>query len=360
MHGVTHTIAQIRDRGVPGFEVEVLGTDRDVDRRLSAVADVEIPFYPGMEVGVPSLPAVIDALGEGAYDLIHLATPGPAGVAAWMLAGVLDIPRVGSYHTELGAYASLRSGQPDLGVVVDAMLKSFYGACELVLSPSPATDRRLGVLGIDEQRIGRWERGVDLRRFDPRRREDRVLSGEVTVLYTGRLTKEKGVDLLAEAFLTAHQRDSRLHLALAGGGPEEDHLRRRLEEKATFLGWLHGDELPRAYASADIFLFPSQTDTYGQAILEAQASGLPVVAVGEGGPRSLIAHGETGLLAPAQPGALADHLLSLAGDALLRERIRRRAQMAVRGRTWKASLEQLACGYRHALDASRLTGRRAA
>jgi glycosyltransferase involved in cell wall biosynthesis len=143
----------------------------------------------------------------------------------------------------------------------------------------------------------------------------------------------------------ARRRDPRLHLVLAGGGPEEDHLRDRLGEHATFLGWVGGDDLPRAYASADLFLFASQTDTYGQVIVEVQASGLPVVAVDEGGPISLIEHGATGLLAPADAEALADELLRLAGGELLRERIRRAAIAAVSGRTWEAALEQLARGY---------------
>jgi hypothetical protein len=86
----------------------VIGTDPDVDRRLSAVAEVEVPFYRGLAIGVPSLLAVIEVLGEGRYDLIHVATPGPAGAAAWLLARVLDMPRVGSYHTELAAYADLQ------------------------------------------------------------------------------------------------------------------------------------------------------------------------------------------------------------------------------------------------------------
>jgi glycosyltransferase involved in cell wall biosynthesis len=181
---------------------------------------------------------------------------------------------------------------------------------------------------------------------------DGSLAGEVKVLYAGRMTNEKGVGLLADAFLAARRRDPRLHLVLAGGGPEEDHLCRRVGERAAFLGWLGGEELDRAYASADIFVFPSRTDTYGQVIVEAQASGLPVVAVAEGGPRSLIEHGETGLLAPADADALADRLLSLVHDKLLGERIRRNALAAVRGRTWEASLEQLAQGYRGVLDRS--------
>ena len=118
------------------------------------------------------------------------------------------------------------------------------------------------------------------------------------MLYAGRLTREKGVDLLADAFLAARARDPRLHLLLAGGGPEEDALRERLGRSATFLGWLEGDALAAAYASADLFLFCSQTDTFGQVILEAQASGLPVVAVAAGGPAELVADGRSGVLCP--------------------------------------------------------------
>jgi glycosyltransferase involved in cell wall biosynthesis len=124
---------------------------------------------------------------------------------------------------------------------------------------------------------------------------------QLNVLYAGRLTKEKGAGLLVDAFEAALARDQRLHLVLAGGGPEEGSLRRRLGRHATFLGWLEGTALADAYAAADVFLFCSRTDTYGQVILEAQASGLPVVAVAEGGPASLIEDGRTGVLCPPIP-----------------------------------------------------------
>jgi glycosyltransferase involved in cell wall biosynthesis len=349
MHGVTHTIRQIRDRGIPGFEVEVIGTDADVDRRLSAVAEIEVPFYAGMTIGVPSVGAITEALSEGRYDLIHVASPGPAGAAAWLLARILELPLIGSYHTELGSYAGLRSGQAHVEMLANFALSRFYGACDVVLSPSAATDERLAYLEIDPARIGRWDRGVDLGRFDPALRDPALLPGEITVLYVGRLTKEKGVDLLAEAFEAARWRDPRLHLVLAGGGPEEDALRGRLGEHATFLGWQYGEQLARTYASADAFLFASRTDTFGQVVLEAQASGLPVVAVGEGGPVSLIEHGETGLLADADAGSLAAALAEIAGGPLLAQRLRRAGLAAVRTRTWDASLERLAHGYSRAL-----------
>jgi glycosyltransferase involved in cell wall biosynthesis len=127
-------------------------------------------------------------------------------------------------------------------------------------------------------------------------------------------------------------------------------LSERLGEHATFLGWLEGDELARAYASADIFLFASRTDTFGQVLLEAQASGLAVVAVAEGGPTSIVSDGVTGRLCPADATALADAVVELAAQPLRRERLAATALDAVTDRTWERSLQRLADGYRRALD----------
>jgi glycosyltransferase involved in cell wall biosynthesis len=352
MHGVTHTLQQIRERGLPGFEVEVVGTDPHVDRRLAVVAEVDVPFYPGLRVGVPTMPGVAETLTEGRYDLVHLVSPGPAGVAAALMARLLGLPVVGSYHTELTAYARLRSADPRIEAAMGTVLAAFYGQCGTVLSPSAAADASLRALGIPQGRIGRWDRGVDLQRFSPglRTRPPGGDLDELVVLYAGRLTKEKGLDLLADAFLRALLHDPRLRLRLAGGGPEEEALRGRLGDAAEFLGWLDGDALARAYADADLFLFASETDTFGQVVLEAQASGLPVLAVDAGGPRELIEHGQTGLLAPADAAALADGLLTLAARPALRERLAVEGAEAVRDRSWTRALGQLADGYARALS----------
>ncbi len=348
MHGVTRTVAELRERGVPGFEVEVVGTDAPVDRRLPAVAEVDVPFYAGLRIGVPSLPAVVETLAEGRYDAVHVCSPGPAGIAAGLIAKAMALPVVASYHTELAAYVGLRSADPRLELTMTLCLGAFYGAADRVLSPSAASDRRLAQLGVDPERIGRWDRGVDLGRFSPQRRG--ALPGEVSVLYAGRLTREKGADLLADAFLAARRRDPRLHLVLAGGGPEEGMLRDRLGAAATFLGWLEGDALAHAYASADVFLFASRTDTFGQVVLEAQASGVPVVAVAEGGPAGLIRDGETGLLCPPDADALAHAVVGLAAAPARRERLAAAARAALAERTWERSLERLAAGYAMALE----------
>jgi glycosyltransferase involved in cell wall biosynthesis len=350
-HGVTRTIERIRELGVPGFEVDVVGTDPGVDRRLPAAAGLEVPFYEGMSLGVPGLPDLVETLAEGRYDLIHVTAPGPAGVSATLLSLVTGMPLLASHHTELGAYARMRSGDDGVAAIARSALGAFYRAPSTVLSPSPAADRSLIGLGTDPERIGRWERGVDIESFDPAKADREAFPGELKVLYAGRLTREKGVDLLADSFVRAHSVDPRLHLLLAGGGPEEEELRAKLGGRATFLGWLEGEDLARAYASADIFLFCSRTDTYGQVVLEAGASGLPVVAIAEGGPASLVENRHTGMLCKADPDHVAGTVLQLASSPLLRRHLGASARRAARDRSWEHALEQLASGYRRALGA---------
>jgi glycosyltransferase involved in cell wall biosynthesis/predicted metal-dependent phosphoesterase TrpH len=355
-HGVTRTIEEIRQRGVPGFEIEVVGTDPEVDRRLSAVAEIDVPFYPGLRIGVPSLPAAVQTLagvddGSG-YDAIHVCSPGPAGIAGALVARALGVPLLGSYHTELTAYAGLRSGERRIADAMALAVSAFYGACDVVLSPSPASDSALAAIGMRRERVLRWDRGVDTTRFDPALREQSLLGDAINVLYSGRITREKGAELLADAFLLARERSElgrRLHLVLAGGGPEQEYLRARLGEHASFLGWLQGAELARTYASADVFLFPSATDTFGQVILEAQASGLPVIALARGGPLSLIEDRVSGLLCEPDAELLAGAVLELAGSPLLREHLARGALRSARTRTWERTLQRLADGYRLAL-----------
>ena len=353
-HGVTRTIEEIRQRGVPGFEIEVVGTDPEVDRRLSAVAEIDVPFYPGLRIGVPSLPGAVQTLADGRFDAIHVCSPGPAGVAGALVARALGLPLVGSYHTELTAYAGLRSGERRVADAMAMAVAAFYGACDVVLSPSAAADQALAAISMADDRVLRWDRGVDTSRFHPAARDSSPRSREdaITVMYSGRITREKGIDLLADAFLLARACDPRLRLQLAGGGPEQERLAERLGDSARFLGWLEGEELARAYASADIFLFPSSTDTFGQVILEAQASGLPVIAVAEGGPLSLVEHRASGLLCQADAARLAASLLELADSPLLREHLSRGALRAVQQRTWERTLERLAAGYGRALGES--------
>ena len=305
MHGVTRTIEEIRQRGVPGFEIEVVGTDPEVDLRLSAVAEIDVPFYPGLRIGVPSLPAAVQTLADGAFDAIHVCSPGPAGIAGVLLARALGLPLVGSYHTELTAYAELRSGERTWPTrwgwrsarsTTPATSSSPPASPPTMRWPRSGCQRRRSCAGIaawtPRALIPRCATKICLAAGDRQRALLRANHPR-----EGRRPARRRVP-------AARERNPRLHLVLAGGGPEQERLAERLGEHATFLGWLSGAELARAYACADLFFFPSATDTFGQVILEAQASGLPVLAVAEGGPLSLIEDGVTGLLREADAAAL--------------------------------------------------------
>lgn len=360
VHGVTHTLQQLRERGIRGHEIEVIGTDASVDRRLPAVSEVELPFYAGLRLGVPSVFAVAEALTERRYDLLHVCAPGPAGIISTVIARIMGLPVMGSYHTELQAYARMRSDDIRIEHTMRMVLAQFYSQCRVVLSPSRAADESLLGLGIPAERLGCWGRGVDLDRFNPARYAPGVLQStdselgiRFNVLYVGRLSKEKGIDLLAESFLIARDHDPRLHLVLAGRGPEEEALRRRLGNAATFLGWVGGERLAQVYASADLFMFASTTDTFGQVILEAQASGLPVLAVDAGGPSELIEDGRSGCLVAPEPEALAGALRGLARREAIRERLATGGLLSVAQRSWSRSLDQLADGYARALGLAR-------
>jgi glycosyltransferase involved in cell wall biosynthesis len=349
VHGVGQTLAQLRERGLIGHEVDLIGTDANVDRRLPAVTEVELPHYAGLKLGVPSLFAVAETLTERHYDLVHVCAPGPAGIAAALVSRVVGLPLLGSYHTELEAYVRARTDDPAVEATVGAIVAKFYASCAVVLSPSNAADASLARLGIPRERVVRWQRGVDAERFNPERRGAKRLPGRFTVLYVGRLSREKGLHLLADAYLEARERDRRLHLVLAGRGPEENLLRDQLGDTATFLGWVEGDELANTYASADLFVFPSMTDTFGQVILEAQASGLPVLAVRAGGPAELIDDGRTGCLVAPETKELASAIQGIARREAPLRRLATGAQLSVRERTWECSLAQLAAGYAKAL-----------
>jgi glycosyltransferase involved in cell wall biosynthesis len=171
-------------------------------------------------------------------------------------------------------------------------------------------------------------------------------------LHSAMTGTKNGTGLLADAFLAARARDPRLHLVCAGGGPDEAALRARLDDAVTMLGWLDGEELAAVYASADVLLLCSQTDTFGQVVLEAQASGLSVVAVAAGGPAELVADGRSGLLCPPSAQALAGAMTGLAGSRVMRERLARGGLAAVRERSWEAALARLGEGWRIALAAA--------
>ncbi|MGO9900212.1 MAG: glycosyltransferase [Solirubrobacteraceae bacterium] len=322
--GDADTLAQLRAWGVPGHELELIEADANAERLLSA-------------------------LSERRYDLIHLCSPGPAALAALSPARTLGIPVTADYGTDALARARPRARDHGIERTQEDALAAIYEGCALVLSPSRAADAELTTLGISAARICRWAPGVDLECFSPARYHPDAIpqaGGEpgprIKILYAGRLDADSGLELLADAFLRAREHDPRLQLVLAGDGPEAQSLRRQLRGTATFLGELHRDALASVYASADLLVFPGSRELFGRVILEAQASGLPVLAVDTGGAGELIESGRSGCLVPASAPALAAAIHGLARRPPLRERLVTGGLAAVRERSWQRALGRLA------------------
>ena len=260
---------------------------------------------------------------------------------------------VGSYHTELAAYAGLRAATRELEVdrAGRDRAPSTASATSSSRRAPPSDAVAASAWASTPSASGAGTAASTSTRFSPAKRD---AGGAARASSTSSTRAGSPARRAPTCWPTpssrARERDPRLHLVLAGGGPEEDALRERLGEHATFLGWLEGDALARAYASADLFLFASRTDTFGQVLLEAQASGLPVVAVAEGGPCSIVEDGVTGLLLPARRRGAGRRGARARGGAAAARAPRRSARWRrCASARWERALGRLADGYRRAL-----------
>lgn len=303
--------------------------------RLRPAAELPVPAYadPDWTLGVPSVLDVLDAVGRARADVVHAATPGPMGLAALLVARTLNLPFVASYHTELAEYAMHLTGDRLAAELTGRGVRWFYSQAERVYVPTRATGAGLMDHGVQPSRLFIFGRGTDLSAFGPDRggwvARHRLGGRDATiVLYVGRISKEKGLDVLAEAFRRAVARRPHLRLAIVGDGPYRRRLAAALEGTPhRFLGSLRGPALAAAYASADIFCLPSETETFGQVVLEAGASGLPVIVSDRGGARESVEDGVTGLVARAGDAAAFAAAIGTLADAPGRRR-----EMGARGR----------------------------
>jgi phosphatidylinositol alpha 1,6-mannosyltransferase len=265
------------------------------------VASVAFPPYPAVRLSLPHLHRVARFLDGFGPDLVHVVTEGPLGLIGRRYARRRGVPLVTSYHTHFPQYCR-HYGFPALERVVWSFLAWFHRPARFVHPPGEEARDALRRRGVAQADV--WGRGVDVRHFSPvnrdlsTRRRFGARDDQVVVLHVGRLAPEKSLDVLAEAFtLAAGALGSRAVFVVAGDGPAA----RTLYRQAPFvriLGFLPLGELARVYASADIAVLPSRTETCGLVALEAMASGLPVIAADAGGFRESIVHGKTGVLAP--------------------------------------------------------------
>jgi glycosyltransferase involved in cell wall biosynthesis/predicted metal-dependent phosphoesterase TrpH len=331
--GLRRLLTQARAAGLDGHLVGLgdgdhVECDADGVVRIPAVLRHRLKDYPQINFGVPHLPSLLHHLVTKDFDLVQCSTPGPVGLAGMAAARIAGIPVIGQYHTDLPVYVSRLTGDALLSDLTATWVSWFYRTLDRVLAPSGATMSRLGELGVPLDRVRLIPRGIDLDLFTPARRDEHAfeslgLGSEPKILYVGRISREKGLDVLVKAFAWVAQMLPTVKLLLVGAGPYAEELAGISPDRVIFAGERTGEELARLYASSDVFAFPSETETFGNAVVEAQAAGLPVVVPNRGAAKESVVPGVTGLVVDAQdPMAIGRALHTLLAHP------RRRAEMS--------------------------------
>lgn len=322
----------------PGRPARVEAVDLGPDVVVERVPSLPLPGYPTLDLGLPTR-RVERLLARFRADVVYLAGPVVLGAAALGAARRLGVPTLAVHQTDLAGFAAayeLRLAGP----LSWWWLRRVYERADRTLAPSRASVRALRRHGVAGVHL--WPRGVDLDRFSPAHRSPslRLAWGAgadgVVVGYVGRLAREKRLHLLARTAALPGCR-----MVLIGDGPARRELEARLP-RATFLGQLDGLDLSRAVASLDVFVHTGPAETFGQALQEALAAGVPVVAPAAGGPLDLVEHDGNGLLFPAgDEVALAASVARLVADAATRRRLGQAARPSVAARSWDAVVDRL-------------------
>ncbi len=326
-------------------------------KAFNPIGVYELPEYSDQKLYYPPLLEMLRYCYENNFTSIHSATPGPIGLAALAIAKILKLPFSGTYHTQLPQYAQFLTGDAAMEELTWKYVIWYYDQMDAIYAPSDSTRQELVDHGIKPEKVRLYPRGIDIQRFTPEKRNGYLaskygLQDVCALLYVGRVSKEKNLDLLAEAYCTLRERMPQAHLVVVGDGPYLADMQKALEgTPCTFTGVLKGDDLVAAYASSDLFVFPSATDTFGNVILEAQACGLPVIVSDQGGPCENMLPGKTGLMVKANDGDdLAAAIQSLANDAQRRRRMGREARRYMEERSFDAAFLKMWDLYRSLPD----------
>lgn len=361
VNGVTTVLATMR-RGLlaRGHAVQVIapryegpGPDEaGVMRRGS----VRFPPYPAIRLSLPFGRDVGRALDEFRPDLVHVATEGPLGGVGRRAALKRRLPLVTSFHTDFPRYAARYLGGWAVPPV-EAYLRRFHGPAYLTQTPSRTTRDELETLGLPRAVV--WGRGVDTGLFRPDRRDEGrraavgAGAGRPLVLHVSRLAVEKDVGTLVTAFQRAHASlGAEVRFVVAGDGPEAGMVREALPF-ATHYGFIDRARLADLYADGDLFVFPSPTETCGLVVLEAMASGIPVLTSDRGGVLENVRQAINGVMVPAgDAAAFADGIAELVAHPERRQAMGAAARAFAIGRDWERELDELEPMYRRAISAA--------
>jgi glycosyltransferase involved in cell wall biosynthesis len=308
---------------------------------------ITFPFYKDYRLPVVCHSAFQEQLREFKPHILHINSPCPLGFAALTYGLKHRIPVVATYHTHFVSYAKYYKVKA-LESVSWNYFRKIYNDCELVYVPSKPILEELESHGFNKLKY--LPHGVDLEVFNPEYysgnwRQKYNLEGKILLLYAGRLVWEKDLKTLAGAYKILKEKRNDVKFIIAGDGPVKEQLMAEMPD-AVFLGHVSGIELSTAYASNDIFVFPSTTETFGNVTLEAMASGLAPVCVREGGAYGVIEDGKTGLIAkPRDPFDLAEKIETLADYPLKRKKIAYNALNYAKEQSWQKIFQELFRSY---------------
>jgi glycosyltransferase involved in cell wall biosynthesis len=309
---------------------------------LPAVETMDFPEYDGLKLHFPPVLDILRLLQEGGFTKVQLSTPGAMGLTGLLASKLLQIDSAATYHTSFPEYVENYTKDVSLEALAWKLVILFYQSVDEVLVPSKFIADLLHERGLRNRKLLVLDRWVDVERFSSTKRRDdfwdqygiRDAQNLTKFIYVGRLAQEKNLQLMASAFRDLCVANASIHLIVVGDGPYRDQLAAQLSGlPVTFTGYLHGDDLAVAIASADVKLFPSTTDTWGNAPLEAQACGLPVVVSDVGGQVELMQDQVTGFVTRANDVESFRAAMERLLDGALRRRMSEAArQFAVQNR----------------------------
>ncbi len=356
VNGVATTIREMTSAGAhAGVDLEVLTcTSHPHDHGIPVhnfhpIGQFALPEYELQKLSFPPVLQILDYIQRENFSEVIISTPGPTGLASLLAAKMLGLKTSGIYHTDFPQYVRILTDDGFLETLTWNFMHWFYAQLDLVYVNSEHYSRCWIERGIPADKIRILPRGLDLKLFRPDRRDAQfwrsrgLQNGDMGALYVGRISKEKDLEDIVRIERKIKSAGGGVRFLFVGDGPFRAELEAALPG-GIFTGYLEGEVLAQAYASADMFVFPSTTDTFGNVILEAMASGLPCVVSDMGGPSELVVDGETGFVVRAHDIAgFTQAIKKLAAQESLRTHMSQAARHAVSSRNWDRAFQAFWC-----------------
>lgn len=359
--GVTRVLYKLNElnnqKGIDTLFVTAVPEERE-DFNYYQTKSIPIPGYDGYRVSVSKVKYLTEVIKEYKADLIHIHVPFSLGRAGSMISRNLGIPCVSTYHTHFVTYLKYHNAQI-LEPIINAHVKAIYNGCDLNLIPSENVKKDLERIGVENLKV--LPHGVDTKVFNHQFYSPDLKSeynGKTTFLYVGRLVWEKNLKQMAKVFNALYADRNDFELLIVGTGPAEQGLKEMLPN-AKFLGFKKGVELSTIYASADVFVFPSDTETFGNVTIEAMASGLPCLVADGGGSGDIVRQNIDGFKFKADSyREFYNYASLLISNPDIRTKFKENAIIRSQNFSWEAVHETMIGYYEHEIEIARLRNNR--